>query len=243
MEPRAHQGQSDGCGDALWSLVLDGAVEVDGADPVIATAGGEQFAGELVIRLVLGNRFPDPAVIGLGGVGPNLDGELRLDSENVAPFHGPVIEVRGLVQETVDQGDAFVGIRALDEGLGLIGRGKFAQDVEIGTTNEHGIGAEGGLDSHRLQFGKDRLVDSVGGFWFLRALHKACHSPGSDEAVPGGLGLLGQGAFFVSDVDGSQVGGASLFCFLLQGSGDGLRLLGSFFVGHVRFFGRGRSAS
>ncbi len=122
VDPRAHQRQSHDRGDALRSLVLDGAVEVDRANAEIAPTRGEQFPGELVVRLILGDRFPHPAVIGLRRVGPNLDGELRLDSQDIAPFHGPVIDMRRLVEETADQGDAFVLVRTLNERFGLFRR-------------------------------------------------------------------------------------------------------------------------
>ena len=111
--PRAHQRQSHGRGDALRSLVLDTAVEVDRPNAKIAATRREQFTDELVVRLVLGDRFPHPAVIGLRRVGPNLDGELRLNSQDITPSHRPVIDMRGPVEETVDQGDAFVFVRDL----------------------------------------------------------------------------------------------------------------------------------
>ena len=101
--PRAHERQGHGGGDAFRRPVLDGAVEVDRADAEIAAAGGEQLPDELVVGLVLGDRGPDPAVIGLGRIGPEIDGEFRLDPQNVAPLHGPVVGEFIPFQQAVDQ--------------------------------------------------------------------------------------------------------------------------------------------
>ena len=95
-------------GDALGRAILDGAVEVHRADAEIAAAGGEHFPDELVVRLVLRDGSPDPVVISLRGVGPEIDGELRLDAQNVTPFHRPVIGELVPLQQAVNQDAALV---------------------------------------------------------------------------------------------------------------------------------------
>ena len=160
LGPRAHERQGHGGGDAFRRPVLDGAVEVDRADAEIAAAGGEQLADELVIRLVLRDGRPDPAVIGLGRVGPEIDGELRLDPQDVAPFHRPVIGELVPLQQTVDQEPAFVlRVRVLDELPGLFRGGQRADHIQIGAPDKHRVGAEGGLDAQRGQLGQDKLVN------------------------------------------------------------------------------------
>ncbi len=164
LGPRSHERQGHGGGDAFRRLVLDGAVEVDRADAEIAAAGGEQLADELVVRLVLGDRRPDPAVIGLGRIGPEIDGELRLDPQDVAPFHRPVVRELIPLQQTIDQRRALVlRVRILDELPGLLRRGQRADHVQIGAADKHRVGAEDGLDVQRRQLGEHDLVDFVGG--------------------------------------------------------------------------------
>ena len=123
LGPRSHEGQGHGGGDAFRRAVLDGAVEVDRADAEIAAAGGEHLADELVVGLVLGDRRPHPAVIGLGRVGPEIDGELGLDPQHVAPFHRPVVGELVALQQAVDQQPALVlRVGVLDELAGLLAR-------------------------------------------------------------------------------------------------------------------------
>src|ERR1039458_2567269 len=66
----AHERQRHGLRDAFWVAVLHGAVEIGGGELEVAAAGREQVADELVVRLVLFDGRPDPAVIRLRGVGP-----------------------------------------------------------------------------------------------------------------------------------------------------------------------------
>ena len=108
LGPRSHERQGHGAGDAFRRPVLDGAVEVDRADAEIAAAGGEHLPDELVVRLVLGDRRPDPAVIGLRRIGPEIDGELGLDPQDVAPLHRPVIGELIPLQQAIDQEPALV---------------------------------------------------------------------------------------------------------------------------------------
>ena len=53
----------------------------------------------------------NPAVIGLRRVGPEVDGKLRLDPQQVAPLHGPVVGELVALQQAVDQGAALVRAR------------------------------------------------------------------------------------------------------------------------------------
>ena len=162
--PRSHEGQGHGHRRAFRGPVLNGAVEVDRADAEIAAAGGEHLADELVVGLVLGDRRPHPAVIGLGRVGPKVDGKLGLDPQDVAPFHGPVVGELVALQQAIDQQPALVlRIRILDEIAGLLRGGQRADHVEIGAANEDRVGTKRGLDAQRRQLGENELVDLAGG--------------------------------------------------------------------------------
>ncbi len=153
-----------GAGDPLGRPVLDGAVEVDRPDAEIAAAGGQHLADKLVIRLVLGERRLHPAVIRLRGVGPEIDRELGLDPEDVAPLHGPVVGVLVAFQQTVDQRGAFAfGVRVVEELADLLRGGKRAEHVQVHAAHEHRVGAEHRLDAQRRQLGEDDLIDLVGG--------------------------------------------------------------------------------
>ena len=110
--------------------------------------------------MLLRRARPNPAVIGLHRVGPEVDGELRLDPQQVAPLHGPVVGELVALQQPVDQGAAFVGVAVREELRGLLGGGQRADDVQIDAPDKHRVGAEvGRLDAQPLPLGEDQLVD------------------------------------------------------------------------------------
>ena len=149
----------------VWAMAggfpaLHGAVEVDRRVAEVAAAGGEQLADEPVVGLVLADGGADPAVIGLRGVGPEVDGELGLDAQQVAPLHGPVVGELGAFEQAVDEGGAFVGVGVGEELRGFLGGGQRADDVEEGAAEEDGVGREvGGLDVEAFEAGEDAGVD------------------------------------------------------------------------------------
>ena len=160
LDPRSHERQGHGGGDAFRSPILDGAVEVHRTDAEIAAAGGQHLADELVVGLVLGHRLPHPAMIGLRRVGPEIDGELRLDAQDVAPFHRPIIGKFVPLQQPIDQQPALVlCVRILDELARLFRGGKRADHIQIGAADEHRVGAKDRLDAQRRQLGEDDAVE------------------------------------------------------------------------------------
>jgi len=99
-------------------------------------------------------------VIRLGRIGPEIDGELRLDSQNVAPFHRPVIGKLVPFQQAVDQPAALVlRVRILDELAGLLSGGKRADHIQVGAPDEHRVGTKGRMDVQLLQFAENQLVN------------------------------------------------------------------------------------
>ena len=131
-----------------------------GAFAEIAAAGGEQFADEAVVGLVFADGGADPVVIGLCGIGPEIDGELGLDAQEVAPLHGPVVGELGAFEQAVDEGSAFGGVGVCEELRRFLRGGQGADDVEVGAAEEDGVGREvGGLDVEALQSGEDAGVD------------------------------------------------------------------------------------
>ena len=101
-------------------------------------------------------------VISLGCVRPEVDGELRLDPQDVAPFHGPVIGELLPLQQPVDQGGTLVpGIAIVDELARLLGGGERADQVKVGAADEHGIRAENRPESQRRQFGENNAIDGI----------------------------------------------------------------------------------
>ena len=115
LRPHSHERQRHGLGDGLRLAALHGAVEVHLRVAEVAAAAGEHFADETVVRHVLLDGRANPAVIGLHRVGPEFDGELGLDPQQVAPLHGPVVGELVSLQQAIDQLAAFVGIRILQE--------------------------------------------------------------------------------------------------------------------------------
>ena len=61
----------------------------------------------------------NPVVIRLRRVGPEIDGKLRLDPQQVAPLHRPVIRELVALQQPVDQQRALVRVAVQDETRGL----------------------------------------------------------------------------------------------------------------------------
>ena len=121
LGPRPHERQGHGLGDGLRLPALDGAVEVDLGHAEIAAAGREHLPDEPVVRHVLLDARPNPAVIRLRRIGPQVDGELRLDPQQVAPLHRPVVGKLLPLQQAVDQGAAFVRVPVRQELPGLLG--------------------------------------------------------------------------------------------------------------------------
>src|SRR5438132_1461274 len=93
-------------------------------------AGRDGCATRLV-GFVLGERSPDPTVIRLRRIGPKIDRKFRLDAENVAPFHGPVIGEFIPIQESVNQQAAFVRVRIADKIFSLACGWERANDIQI----------------------------------------------------------------------------------------------------------------
>ena len=107
----------------------------------------------------------DPAVIGLRRVGPEVDRELRLDPQQVAPLHRPVVGELLALEQPVDQGARLSGSVSGRNCPGLLGRGQRADHVQIGPPDEHRVRAEvGRLDAQLLQLAEDQLIDpALGG--------------------------------------------------------------------------------
>ena len=102
----------------------------------------------------------NPVVIGLGGVGPQVDGELRLDAQQVAPLHRPVVGKLVALEQPVDQGGAFVGVRIGEELRRFLRGGQRADDVQVDAPQEYGVGREiGGLDVQAFQAVEHPCVD------------------------------------------------------------------------------------
>ena len=103
-------------------------------------------------------------MIGLRRVGPEVDGELGLDPQQIAPFHGPVVGELVALQQPIDQLAALVGAVVLEELRGLLRRGQGADHVQVRPPQEHLVGAElGRLDAQLLQAGENQLVNPAVG--------------------------------------------------------------------------------
>jgi hypothetical protein len=147
-------------GDEARLPVLHGAVEVDRRDAEIAAAFGEHLADEAVVGLVLVDGGANPVVIGLRGIGPQVDGELRLDAQQIAPLHGPVVREFVAPEKAIDERAALVGVAVRQELGGLLGGGQRADDVEIDAPEKYRIGAKIRWgNAQALQVGENQLVD------------------------------------------------------------------------------------
>ena len=129
---RAHESEGDGLGDGGRFLALHGAVEIDRRLAEIAAACSEEFADEAIVGLVFADGGANPVVIGLCGVGPEIDGELGLDAQQVAPLHGPIVGELGAFEEAIDEGGAFGGVGVGEELRSFLRGGQGADDIEEG---------------------------------------------------------------------------------------------------------------
>ena len=139
---------------------MHGAVEVDLADAEVAAVGGEHFANEQVIGQVFLDTGANPAVIGLRRIRPEVNGELGLDPQEIAPFHGPVVCKLVPLQQSIDQAATLVGVLVPQKLFRLLRGRQGTDDVQIDPANKHPVGAGAGrLDSQPLQLGEHQLVD------------------------------------------------------------------------------------
>ena len=112
-------------------------------------------------------------MIGLRRLGPELDGELRLDPQQIAPLHRPVVGELLPLQQTVDQRATLVGVAIRQKLPRLVGRGQRADHVEIDPAHKHGVGAQvRRSNAQPLQAGENQLVDLALGSQDRRALSK-----------------------------------------------------------------------
>ena len=102
-------------------------------------------------------------MVGLGGVGPEVDGELGLDAQQIAPFHGPVVgELRALEQAVDQSGCVCLGSVSCRNCAASLAVGTVPMTSRIGAAQENGVGAGlRGLNTQLLQFGKNEVVDLV----------------------------------------------------------------------------------
>ena len=91
IRPHAQESQGDALGYGGRLFILHGPVKIDLGHAKIAPAGNEQFAGKLVVRHVRAQGRVNPMMIGLGRIGPQIDGKFGFDPEQVAPLHRPVV--------------------------------------------------------------------------------------------------------------------------------------------------------
>ena len=160
IRTRPHERQRHRLRDALRVAVLHGAIKISLADLKIAAAGREQVAYELVVGLVLLDGGSDPAVIRLRRVGPQINGELRLHPQQIAPLHRPVIRKFIARQKLVIELGALVRVAAQDEAAGFAGGWLCANHVQIGAPDKHRVGTEiGRLDVQLFQPVKNELVN------------------------------------------------------------------------------------
>ncbi len=164
LRPHSHERERHGLGDGLRLAALHGAVEVHLRVAEVAAAAGEHLADEPVVRHVLLDARANPAVIGLHRVGPEFDGELGLDPQQVAPLHRPVVGELLALQQAIDQLAAFVGVGILQELRRLFSRRERADHVQVGPAHKDAVGAHpSGSDPQLFQPAEDQFVNPASG--------------------------------------------------------------------------------
>ena len=115
------------------------AVEVDGGVAEIAAGGEQKFAHKFVIRLIVVQKFADPAHIDIDRVGPEVDRKFGLHPEHVAETHAPIGDETVVFEKSVDQSFVFAGVPGPDKRLRRRHGGEFAGQVQIKPPHQHAV--------------------------------------------------------------------------------------------------------
>ena len=150
---------------SVLELVLNGLdLTVPGDRRVLLdfTGGGNHFADELIVRLVLIQAVPYPSVEGKVSA---LVGSLgSLVSEQGGPFVGKEVRIFGAVEQLIDQFVSLGRVLVGKEGLGRLDRWQTARDIEGDPANESGVRADlGRRHAHRFKLCEDMFVGVVEG--------------------------------------------------------------------------------
>ena len=137
LQPDAEENLRHGLRSRL--RVAKGSVEVGRRVAVGAAACRDELAGELVERLAVGDALPDPVMEHLHAFAVE---HLFLVPQQVRPFQRPEVGKLRALQQRVDQAAALVRTRIGEEGACLLGRGQYAQGIQIGAAQEHAVGAQ-----------------------------------------------------------------------------------------------------
>ena len=158
----AHERQGHRPGDGRRLLALDRAVEVDGRHAEVAPARRQQRARELVVGRVRPRRLAEPPVVGLHRVGPQVDRELRLDPQQVAPLQRPVVGEGLALQQRLDHLRALARVPRLEEPPDRRRLRQRARHVQVHPPEEHRVGADPrGPDAAPPQRGRHQRVDGA----------------------------------------------------------------------------------
>jgi len=95
----------------------------------LVAIGGQDFTGELIVRLIGGHGFADPLVEGKRGRTSGLVAA-ALDPEDVGPFVGEEIAVLRRLEQAIDQPGALIRVLVIDECCHLGGGRQRASDIE-----------------------------------------------------------------------------------------------------------------
>ena len=101
-----------------------GAIKIGGRIFVGAAAGGDDFAGELVERFVIGDALGDPAVKEFEAFAVE---HAFFGAENIHPFESPEFGEAAIFEELIDEAGAFAGSFIQHEGAGFVGGGNDAE--------------------------------------------------------------------------------------------------------------------
>ncbi len=185
-QAHAHEQKRRGLRQRLGVLLGNGAVVVGRGGAEVRAGRRQQRAGELIVGHVAQEAVANVVVVRLHRVGPEVDGILALDAEQVAPFQrGGVGELRTRQQVVHELGPlGRVGFGQERPGLG--GGGQEARRVEVDAAEELRVGAERGRgDVELAQLVQDALVDLVEGRkGGVIGLLRAGHQYASDREVP-----------------------------------------------------------
>ena len=122
-------------------LTLHGAIEIDFRHPEIAAVRHQQLARKLVVRQIVRHSGVDPPVIRLHSIWPKVNRKLRLDPQQLAPAHGPIIGKFIAREQAIDKRGALRSALIGEELRRFVGRRKRADNVDKRPPQKDFVGA------------------------------------------------------------------------------------------------------
>jgi len=134
-----HKCQSHSLCNLLGFFALICTIKIDLGNAKIATTNSKHLPHELVIGHILTDARPNPTVIGLHRIGPEIDGKFRLNPQQVSPLYRPIVDKFLTLKQVVDPFAAFIQILTIEELSRLLRRGQSTDNIQVNPSDKHRV--------------------------------------------------------------------------------------------------------